>query len=94
MLPEKIYEVGLEYNGQETELVSAEAEITNKPTKITLKKKEEGTETGLKGVKFAVWPKETPEKEKLYITDEEGRIEIKYLAPGTYCVQERESIPG
>ena len=94
VLPEKIYEVGLEYNGQETELVSAEAEITNKPTKITLKKKEEGTETGLKGVKFAVWPKETPEKEKLYITDEEGRIEIKYLAPGTYCVQERESIPG
>ena len=94
VLPEESCEVELEYNGQETELVSAAAEITNKPTRITLKKKEEGTENSLKGVKFAVWKKETPEEETLYVTDEEGGIEIKYLTPGTYCVQERESIPG
>lgn len=94
VLPEEIYEVELEYNGQETELVSAEVKITNKPVKVSLKKKEEGTENGLKGVKFAVWDKEKPEEETIYVTDKEGRIEIKYLAPGTYCVQERECIPG
>ena len=94
VLAAEIYEVEIEYNGQETELVSAEAKITNKPVKVSLKKKEEGTENGLKGVKFAVWEKQTPGEESIYVTDQEGRIEIKYLAPGTYCVQERESIPG
>ena len=94
VLPEETYEVELEYNGQETELLSAEVKITNKPVKVSLKKKEEGTENGLKGVKFAVWEKETPEEETIYVTDKEGWIEIKYLSPGTYCVQERESIPG
>ena len=38
VLAAEIYEVEIEYNGQETELVSAEAKITNKPVKVSLKK--------------------------------------------------------
>lgn len=30
----------------------------------------------------------------VYVTDENGRIILRYLTPGTYCVQETESIPG
>ena len=30
----------------------------------------------------------------VYVTDQEGRIVLKYLSPGTYCVRETESIPG
>ena len=29
-----------------------------------------------------------------YTTDEKGCIELKYLAPGTYCIQEVEAAPG
>lgn len=94
MLSEEVYEAELKYAGQETELVSAEAEVADQPVKVVLEKTEAGTENGLEGVRFAVWAKEDPENTDIYTTDRDGRAEIKYLAPGTYCVRETESIPG
>ena len=58
---------------------------------------------GLEGVKFTVWKKTAAEDEgeqevkehtEDYVTDREGRIVLKYLTPGIYCVRETESIPG
>lgn len=63
----------------------------------------EGTEKGLEGVQFSVWRKTEEDRdetdqnmpeEKVYVTDKEGKIILKYLTPGTYCVRETESIPG
>ena len=33
-------------------------------------------------------------EENIHVTDENGRIILRYLTPGTYCVRETESIPG
>lgn len=33
-------------------------------------------------------------EENIHVTDENGRIILRYLTPGTYCVWETESIPG
>lgn len=63
----------------------------------------EGAEKGLEGVRFSVWRKAEADRdetdqnvpeEKVYVTDKEGRVILKYLVPGTYCVRETESIPG
>lgn len=37
---------------------------------------------------------ETKDYTEEHVTDKEGRIVLKYLTPGTYCVRETESIPG
>lgn len=55
----------------------------------------EGAKKGLEGVKFSVWEKtEADQDETVYVTDQEGKIILKYLVPGTYCVRETETIPG
>lgn len=53
------------------------------------------------GVKFVVWNKDKedpvdPEMtyKEMYVTDEDGRIQLPYLEPGNYCVKEVESVPG
>lgn len=97
VLAEEGCEVELQYKDQETELVTVNLELPNQPTEVILRKTEEGTENELEGVEFSVWRKtETGDAadEKRCVTDEEGRIVLRYLTPGTYCVRETEPLPG
>ena len=104
LLNKKEYEITLKYKDQETPVVEVETEIPNVPTKIQLVKTEKGTEIPITGAKFQIWNKamfEAAESEdqamalkETYTTDEKGFIELKYLAPGTYCFQEVEAAPG
>ena len=74
------------------------------PTKIQIVKTEKGVDKPIAGAKFQIWNKamfEAAESEdqamalkETYTTDEKGCIEVKYLAPGTYCIQEVEAAPG
>ena len=104
LLNKKEYEITLKYQDQETPVVEAEVEIPNTPTKIQIIKTEKGTDKPIAGAKFQIWNKamfEAAESEdqamalkETYTTDEKGCIELKYLAPGTYCIQEVEAAPG
>ena len=52
------------------------------------------------GVQFEIWKKNVPESgtEKedhvIQTTDENGEIRIERFAPGTYCFQEHQTLPG
>ena len=104
LLNKKEYEIILKYQDQETPVVEAAVEIPNAPTKIQIVKTEKGTDKPIAGAKFQIWNKamfEAAESEdqamalkETYTTDEKGCIELKYLAPGTYCIQEVEAAPG
>lgn len=104
LLNKKEYEITLKYQDQETPVVEAAVEIPNAPTKIQIVKTEKGTDKPIAGAKFQIWNKamfEAAESEdqamalkETYTTDEKGCIELKYLAPGTYCIQEVEAAPG
>lgn len=92
-------EVVLEGKDQNTPVITYKLRIKNKPTRIDILKKEKGKDTLLSGVRFAIWEKPAdidapmPEK-KTYITDKKGTITCKYLLPGTYCIQEIETVAG
>ena len=104
LLNKKEYEIILKYQDQETPVVEAAVEIPNAPTKIQIVKTEKGTDKPIAGAKFQIWNKamfEAAESgdqamalKETYTTDEKGCIELKYLAPGTYCIQEVEAAPG
>ena len=87
------YEVSLEYADQTTTIVEKTLNLTNKPSVVVIEKTDEETNEPLSGVKFSMW-KKGEDKKTEYVTDEKGNITVKYLAPGTYCVQETKSIPG
>ena len=101
ILPEEEWTVEIRYKDQETEVVTEEKEIKNRPTVVIIDKKVTGAEQRLPGVKFAVWNKdledpsdpETTRKE-IYTTDRDGQIRLEALEPGRYCVQETEGLPG
>ena len=107
-LPEETFQVELAYKDQMTPVVEEQLTVYNEPTSLVLLKYEKGAEekTALAGVRFKVWLKqdEAVEEglvdpgytlEEIYVTDEEGRIEIPYLLPeSTYCIQEVEALPG
>ena len=93
--------VEIRYKDQETEVVTAEKEIKNRPTVVIIDKKVTGSEQRLPGVKFAVWNKDLedpsdPEtiRKEIYTTDRDGQIRLEALEPGRYCVQETEGLPG
>ena len=95
------YEVTLAYKDQNTEIVTEELEVTDQPTTVTVIKKALGKDENLKGVKFQIWNEQMDSEidggmgmKETYTTDEDGKITVKYLAPGTYCMQEVETIPG
>ncbi len=52
------YEVSLQYEGQDTAVVTVVSEVRNSPTRIVIEKREAGTIKGLSGVEFAIWMKE------------------------------------
>lgn len=95
------YEVTLTCQEQDTEIVTEDVEVTEKPTNVTVVKKALGKDENLKGVKFQIWNEKMESEidggmgmKETYTTDEDGKITVKYLAPGTYCLQEVETIPG
>lgn len=103
---EKTYEVELKYKDQETPIVVESLTVGNQPTVIIIDKKVTGTEQHLSGVKFAVWNKLMDVEEgedsidpgmsqKLIVkTARDGQAHIEKLAPGTYCIQEVQGVPG
>ena len=95
---EKTYEVELKYKDQVTEIVTEELTVTNMPVTTEIVKTDKKSGKPLEGVVFAVWRKEDeklPEFEKqTCVTDKDGRILLEYLKPGTYCIQETETLPG
>ena len=95
------YEVTLTCKEQDKEIVTEDLEVTEKPTNVTVVKKVLGKDENLKGVKFQIWNEKMDSEidggmgmKETYTTDEDGKITVKYLAPGTYCLQEVETIPG
>ena len=95
VLPDKSYEVMLQYEDQKIEIITEKLEIKNHPTEVTIYKTESGTKKPLKGVEFTVWNKEDTEEEGIIsVTDEEGKIVLKYLLPGSYFVRETKSLSG
>ena len=92
-LIEETYDAELKYRDEQTEIVTEQIEISNSPTTVIIQKTETGTEKGLSGVRFSVWEKSKKQK-KSYVTDENGRIVLKYLYPGNYCIQEEETAAG
>ena len=107
-LPEETFQVELAYKDQTTPVVEEQLTVYNEPTSLVLLKYEKGTEekTALAGVRFKVWLKQDEAveeglvdpgytQEEIYVTDEEGRVEIPYLLPdSTYCIQEVEALSG
>lgn len=101
VLPEKSFDVELVYKDQHTAIVTEELEAENEPTTLIIDKKAAGSEERLEGVKFVVWNKDKEDPvdpdmtyKEMYVTDEDGRIQLPYLEPGNYCVKEVESVPG
>ena len=101
VLDGKTYKAELKYKDQLTALVQESVVVTNLPTHVILLKTDSKTGETLSGVTFAVWNKDMTEEldpgiaqKETYTTDDEGLISIKYLASGTYCFQEVETIPG
>ncbi|MDY3767463.1 MAG: SpaA isopeptide-forming pilin-related protein [Lachnospiraceae bacterium] len=81
-------EIRIKENGEITEKIIFE----NDPTRLKIKKTEEGSEKGLEGVVFQIW-REGEEKE-FYTTDKNGEIVAERLVPGTYYVEEAKAKTG
>lgn len=98
----KPHRVTVAYGDQEIPVVMVDlGKIGNKPTKMIITKVKAGSDTPLPGVKFNVWRKgadsddvdDMAVKEE-YTTDNDGRITLRHLAPGTYCYQEIATLEG
>ncbi|MBA4700306.1 MAG: VaFE repeat-containing surface-anchored protein [Ruminococcus sp.] len=93
-LDETKYPVTLEYIDQETPLVKETVKVKNTPTKVNILKVDEETNVPLEGAVFEVWREDikgedgNPIKTE-YTTELDGIIELLYLNPGTYSVQEK-----
>ena len=102
VLSEEIYSVTLAYKDQVTPVVIQTVNIENQPTKVRIIKVDAESGEALPGVEFKIWNKAMTDdeiddgmtSEMLCTTDENGIIELGYLSPGTYCVQETQSIYG
>lgn len=102
VLEENGWDVELSYQDQYTEIVLEKLSVSNIPTEVVIDKVERETQKPISGVKFAVWNKdmfsESPDPQmgikETVITGEDGKISLKYLNPGTYCVQETDVVPG
>ena len=76
-------------------------DITNQPTKVEVVKTDKETGKPIEGVEFSVWNKamfeDTTDQigvKETFATDKDGKITLKYLVPGTYCIQETKTLPG
>ena len=100
LLNQEDFSVELKYKDQETALVYKNVSVTNTPTRIQLFKTDKETKQPMAGVEFAVWNKAMAGEDQdmalvqNFVTDKDGKINIKRLAPGTYCFQETKTVPG
>lgn len=102
ILSHQKYPVTIAYKDQVTPVVVQPVNVTNPPAKVRIKKVDSESGKALPGVEFKIWNKamDTDDvdpgitADMLYKTDENGLIEIGYLSPGTYCVQETKSLYG
>lgn len=102
VLNESSWDVDLSYQEQYTEIVLEKISVSNVPTEIVIEKTERGSSKHIPGVKFAVWNKEmflemTDSQmgiKETVITGDDGKVSLKYLNPGTYCVEETDPVPG
>lgn len=98
LLLQKDLDVELTYKDQDTAVVVENLEVANKPTDLIVRKQDQDSKERLAGVKFSICPKEEHGQEghecKTYVTDKNGEIEIKRLAPGTYLIQEVKGLDG
>lgn len=101
VLDDTAHEVELTYKDDKTAVVYEKLEVQDKPTEVVITKRVKDKDVTLEGVKFNIWNKEMmsdvdPEfgLKETYTTDENGQIYLEYLSPGTYCVQETETVPG
>ena len=89
--------------------MTEEIQAENVPTEVIIDKQEKDTEKPLGGVEFTVWrEKNSTQEEDLnkekqeeggdgpwkYVTDENGRIRLRGLHPGKYCIQETGGLAG
>lgn len=103
------YEIELTYTDQNAGVVTEEIQAENVPTEVIIEKQEKDTEKPLGGVEFTVWrEKNSTQEEDLnkeqqeeggdgpwkYVTDENGRIRLRGLHPGKYCIQETGGLAG
>ena len=86
--------VGEEKDAYETVTYSLSEKSLKNTTKITIIKKEFGSEKKLAGVKFNLLDSNMNLLHQNLITDENGQIEITNLLPGKYYVQEIETLDG
>lgn len=101
VLDEEKHEALLAYKDQETAIVKERVEVRETPVKVRLVKIDQETEEPLEGVGFCIW-KESGEEDaepkgsdrQILRTDARGEISLAYLAPGAYCIQESDPLPG
>lgn len=102
VLDETGRDVTLTYQDQNTPLVYESLTVENQPTTLVITKTVKGQDKPLEGVSFWIWNKGMESEDldpefglkDLQTTDENGQITLKYLQPGTYCIQEQETLPG
>ena len=91
----KSYDFELKYKDQNTPLIKSEFNFKNEPSIIGIYKFDQTSTNALENVQFKIWNKENGEDSAtIYTTDKNGKIEIKYIKVGTYCVKEIKAIPG
>ena len=81
-----------------TEIVTEELTVANVPVTTELVKTDKKSGKPLEGVSFSVWKKEDEKlpkfEKKMYVTNQDGKILLEYLKTGTYCIQEKKTLPG
>lgn len=101
VLGKEVYHVELKYKDQNTPIVTETVEVTNAPTTVIIEKVEKGSKKPLKGVTYKIWNEDMKSEldenmamTQEYVTDQDGKITLKYLIPGTYQIQEVKTLPG
>ena len=94
VLDQTTYQVQLLYEDQNTPLVFAEINLSNEPTRVTIRKREAESQKPLSGVTFQFWRKDNEEEKKEITTEKDGTVCLERLLPGTYCIQEIATLPG
>lgn len=90
------YPVSLQYKDQETAVVTEQKEVYDAASTLVIEKYKKGKkDIPLPRVSYQIWPENEPQEKKIYTTDANGQITVKYLLPDTvYYVQETETLPG
>lgn len=94
LLDETVYSFELNYKDQNTKVIYATAERTNKePTgTFTLVKKNSDGKANIEGTKYRIWNNNGYDKE--FTTDKNGKITVTSLKLGNYSYQEIQASDG